>query len=191
MPAATNDLPYWEIRFDDSGGLTDDGGLRAAGSVRDLTDLYVFAHGWNNSEASARDLYRAMFGLLADDVRGSGARVGTVGVFWPSLVFPEDDPTAAPMTSATGQEVAEALHPAFAPVQRKALDKLGALVDARPDDPERLREAHQAIADLVTSPDLGAVEDAGEKAILTGSTAAVFGHFAGMTKTPGDAQGAG
>ncbi len=30
-----------------------------------ITDLFMLSHGWNNGVDSARDLYQAMFGLLA------------------------------------------------------------------------------------------------------------------------------
>jgi hypothetical protein len=43
----------------------------------------------------------------------------------------------------------------------------------------------------VTSPDLDAREDSGETAMLTQPTAAVFGHFAGMSRNRDDAQAAG
>ena len=53
-----------------------------------MTDLIVFSHGWNNSQATARKLYTAFFTTLAgqlDQARTDRpVKVGLVGVFWPS-----------------------------------------------------------------------------------------------------------
>jgi hypothetical protein len=186
-------LPYWEIRFDEKGQLADDGQLPAQLPDRHLSDLFVFCHGWNNSVSSARDLYQAMFTLLSQQVdeHAVGRPVGTVGVFWPSLVFPEDDPTAPPAAAQTGEQLAQALAPAFRPQQQQTLGKIGALLDSKPADSAKLREAHGLIRSLVSSPNLDSPEDSGEQAILTQPTAAVFGNFAGMSKTREDAQDLG
>ncbi|MGB9282056.1 MAG: hypothetical protein WCB57_18565 [Pseudonocardiaceae bacterium] len=186
-------LPYWEIRFDEKGTLVDDGQLPAELPGHQLSDLFIFCHGWNNSVASARDLYQAMFALLSEQIDAApGNRpAGAVGVFWPALVFPEDDPTAPPTAAPSGQQLAAALAPVFQPPQQQALAQIGQLLDTKPANSEKLREAHSLIRSLVTSPDLGAAEDAGEQAVLTQPTAAVFGHFAGMSKTQGDAQDVG
>jgi len=191
MATEIGGLPYWEIRFDEKGQLADDGQLPAQLPDRHLSDLFVFCHGWNNSLASARDLCQEMFFLLSQQVdeHAVGRPVGTVGVFWPSLVFPEDDPTAPPVTPPTGEQLAQALAPAFLPQQQQALNKIGELLDTKPADSAKLREAHGLIRSLVSSPNLDATEDSGEKTILTQPTAAVFGHFAGMSKTREDAQG--
>lgn len=179
------ELPYWEIRFDEQGSLVDDGQLPAQLPDRRLSDLFVFCYGWNNSVATARDLYQAMFTLLSEQVGGHavGRLVGTVGIFWPSLVFPEDDPTALPAAAPTGRQLAQALAPAFIPPRQQALGRIGELLDTKTAEPGKRREAHSLICSLVTSPHLDATEDSGEKAVLTQPTTAVFGHFAGMSKT--------
>jgi hypothetical protein len=186
-------LPYWEIRFDEKGQLVDDGQLPTQLPDRHLSDLFVFCHGWNNSLASARNLYQAMFTLLSKQVDDHAAcrPVGTVGVFWPSVVFPEDDPTAPPAAAPTGEQLAQALAPAFRPHQQQALGKIGELLETKPADFAKLQEAHGLIRSFVSSPNLDATEDSGEKAILTQPTAGVFGHFAGMSKTREDAQDLG
>ncbi|MGH3529203.1 MAG: hypothetical protein ACRDQ6_18115, partial [Pseudonocardiaceae bacterium] len=81
-------LPYWEIHFDEKGALVDDGQLPAELPGHQLSDLFIFCHGWNNSVASARDLYQAMFTLLSEQIGAApGSRqAGAVGVFWPALV---------------------------------------------------------------------------------------------------------
>ena len=82
----------------------------AAGGI---TDLFVFSHGWNNGVDSARDLYQAMFTLLADQLGAHKSTSAAVGVLWPSLLLPDDDPATAPPVPSTGAQLAAALAPAF------------------------------------------------------------------------------
>lgn len=186
-------LPYWEIHFDEKGTLVDDGQLPAELPGHQLADLFILCHGWNNSVASARDLYQAMFTLLSEQIDAAQVSrpAGAVGVLWPSLIFPEDDPTAPPAAVPSGQQLAAVLAPVFQPPQQQALGRIGELLDTKPADSGKLREAHCLIRSLVTSPDLGAAEDAGEQAVLTQPTATVFSHFANMSKTHGDAEDSG
>jgi hypothetical protein len=94
-------LPHWEVGFDEHGKASqaEVDTLLAELPGRDLTDLFVFAHGWNSDRGQARRLYRLYFeqvpGLLG---RGgaSSARVGTLGVVWPSKRWADEpEPTGA------------------------------------------------------------------------------------------------
>jgi hypothetical protein len=112
-------------------------------------------------------------------------RLGTsvaVGIIWPSLLFPDDDPATAPPTPSTGQQLAAALAPAF-PQQQQNVATLGQLLDQRPQDSASLEQFHTLASGLVTSPPL-TPEDAGPQAAITADTAAVFGNAAAMSKTP-------
>ena len=55
--------PHWEIGFDEQGkaaqGEVD--ALLAELPGKDLTDLFVFSHGWNNDRGQARRLYERYF----------------------------------------------------------------------------------------------------------------------------------
>jgi len=180
-------LPYCETRFDMGGGLTSDGGLPAAVHAPGTTDLFVFSHGWNSSEAGARSLYRRIFTRLSEQLGDRRAGCVAVGVFWPSLLFPEDDP-ATPDTPSTGRGLATALAPAF-PDAGSQLADMGELIDTQPQDAAQLVRFHRLASDLVTTAPL-APEDAGPGAAVTAPTSAVLGHAAAMTKTPdGDAEG--
>ena len=192
MARLIGNLPYWEIHFNQDGQLTEDGGLRAELEEGPVSELFIFSHGWNASEDSARDLSRALFCLLSDQAAKHAANrsgsIGTVALFWPSLLFPEDDPaTAGPggvQRPSSGTGLATALAPAFQqPSQRDALTRIGQLIDAKPQNPESLQECHDLIGRLVTSPDLGAAEDTGENAVVTRPAAEVFGQLAGMSKS--------
>jgi hypothetical protein len=185
-------LPYYELTFAADGALTADGGLPAAVSDGGITDIFVLSHGWNDGVTSARTLYEGMFTLLAKmlDSPGPGparASSAAVGVIWPSLLFPEDDPSA-PDTPSTGAQLAAALAPAF-PGQEQDLATMGTMLDQQPQDAAQLEKFHQLASGLVTTPPL-APEDAGPQAAITAETSAVFGHAASMAKTPAsNAQG--
>jgi hypothetical protein len=177
-------LPYYEVTFAADGTLTADGGLRAGAAAGGVTDLFILSHGWNDSTDSARSLYQGMFTLLAGMLGGRRATSAAVGVFWPSLLFPEDDP-ATPDTPSTGAQLAGALAPSF-PGKEQDLAAMGTMLDAQPQDAAQLQQFHQLASGLVTSPPL-APEDAGPQAAITGDTSAVFGHAAVMAKTPATA----
>ncbi|MDA4110026.1 alpha/beta hydrolase [Mycolicibacterium holsaticum] len=194
MPTISG-LPYYEVHFNADGTLNASvgnghGELRAAVSAGDIDELFVFAHGWNNGVESARDLYAAMFTLLAGQLGGDFSGSAVVGVFWPSLLFPDDDPATATPHPSTGAQIVTALAPAF-PDQQQDLATIGALLDEKPQDPDRLSEFQSLAANLVTTAPQGD-EDTGEAAMLDGDTATVIGQGVAMApKGDGDAQGIG
>ncbi len=181
-------LNYYELDFDADGTMKSDGGLPAAVQAPGMRDVFMLSHGWNSSADSARSMYQAMFTLLAGMIP---ERIGTsiaVGILWPSLLFPDDDPHTAPAVPSTGPQLAAALAPAF-PEQQEEVARLGQLLDQQPQDAAMLMEFHSLASGLVTSPSL-APEDSGEQAAITSDTATVFGHAAAMSKTPaGNAEG--
>jgi hypothetical protein len=74
-----NGLAYYEVDFNADGTLNTaagggDGGVPAAVAAGGITDVFVLSHGWNNGVDSARNLYQAMFSLLADQL---GAHAST------------------------------------------------------------------------------------------------------------------
>lgn len=188
-----NGLPYYEVVFDAAGQLdppSGDGDIRDAVKVGGITDVFVFSHGWNNGVDSARDLYQSMFTLIADQLGTRRTGCAAVGVLWPSLLFPDDDPQTAPPVPSTGSQLAAALAPAF-PDQQQNLSTLGQLLDTQPQQGAKLTEFHTLATGLVTTPGQGE-EDDGPAALLTSNPAAVLGHAAAMAPTPvGDAQGIG
>src|ERR1700761_1931346 len=190
-----NGLAYYEVDFNADGSLNTangggDGGLPAAVAAGGITDLFVLSHGWNNGVDSARDLYVAMFGLLAAQLGTHLSSSAAVGVIWPSLLFPDDDPATAPAVPSAGPCVAKSLTPSF-PGQRQQLDTMGQLLDQQPQDPTKLTQFHQLVNGLVTTKPQG-VEDTGEAALLTADTATAFGHAAAMAPhATSSAQGIG
>src|SRR5215472_15046820 len=106
-------LNYYELDFNADGTLSSDGGLPAAVQAGGIRDVFVLSHGWNNGVDSARSLYQAMFTLLAGMIPGRLSTSCAVGIVWPSLLFPNDDPTTAKPIPSTGQQIAAAIAPAF------------------------------------------------------------------------------
>src|SRR5262245_53863723 len=90
MTESIGTLPFWQLTFDAEGD-SDPAAIKTfideIGS-EGVTDLFVFSHGWNNSQPTARKLYKAWFGTLADQLADANTtrpvKVGLVGVFWPS-----------------------------------------------------------------------------------------------------------
>ena len=65
-------LPFWEMHFDENGNakhFMDDVGTG-------VTDLFVFAHGWNNDFNDAKDLYTRYFEVMADVLIAHGGKPG-------------------------------------------------------------------------------------------------------------------
>ncbi|MCX5450808.1 serine-threonine protein kinase [Streptomyces nigrescens] len=211
MKEPVKDIRYWEIKFSKEGTLLDDSGLAEeicpAGDGRgESTDLLVFSHGWNASEESARGLYREMFSLMADILPPERREsVGFVGIFWPSLLFPEDEPAAdgPPVNTASaaqrldirgatsptrhhssGTDIATALKPAFVG-QEKTLDEIARLLDSRPQDPNQLSQFHELVKRLVTTSN-DAAEDTGEETIITRGTRDVLNAMADLAPTADD-----
>ena len=74
-------LPFWELTFDADGdpdGAQRDAFLAEVGS-RGVTDVIVFAHGWNNDPRIANELFTRFFTVLAGQVPAAVARAGRAG----------------------------------------------------------------------------------------------------------------
>ena len=207
-------MDHWEVGFDERGQASqaDVDKLLRELPGKDLTDLFVFAHGWNNDRRQARRLYDLYFdqvpGLLARD--GSAARVGSLGVVWPSKRWADEpEPTAgADGGGAVGLGVGEGadagpppsdpvlvedLKDVFEGTERQAaLDELARLLEERPEDPAALARFQALMKELATESDAGpAGEDQGELALLTDDPEEVFGRFADAVPQTGEGGAAG
>ncbi|HYO03413.1 MAG TPA: serine/threonine protein kinase [Mycobacterium sp.] len=189
-------LPYYEVVFNADGTLNttdhqEHPGLQAAVAAGGITDVFVFSHGWNNGVDSARTLYAGMFSLLQDQLGSHLNSSAFVGVLWPSLLFPDDDPTTPKeVVPSSGRQLVAAIAPAM-PEQQSQLDTIGQLLDDKPQDEDKLAEFHSLTVGLVTTPPQ-ADEDAGESTLLTAEPSTALGHAATMApKASSDAQGVG
>jgi hypothetical protein len=160
--------PYWEIQFDKDGHT--DAGTRATLldeiSGAGITDLVVMSHGWNSSADQARQLYQRWFGMLPPLIPpASGSKVGTLGVLWPAMLWP-DDPVPAALAGAGGAAgLAAAPQDAGSPGapvaaltnvypgqdQHQILNELAGLLDAQPSDPSSLSRFHDLMAQLAAT----------------------------------------
>jgi len=205
-------LPHWEVGFDEQGKADQGevGALLAELPGRDLTDLFVFAHGWNNDRRQARRLYQLFFaqvpGLLAQ-AGGPSARVGTLGVVWPSKRWADEpEPTgggggAAGLGETLSTEAAEVSDQALVADLKEVfpgegrgetLDELARLLEQRPEDPAALARFQTLMAELAGEADAEpAGEDQGEQALLEDDPEEVFGRFADAVPQVGGGGAAG
>ncbi|WP_351224390.1 serine-threonine protein kinase [Streptomyces sp. NPDC002133] len=136
--------PYREITFDADGDVN--AAQREALGRLEVTDLVMFAHGWNNSRSLATRFYARFFapfpGLLPP-----GTRVGYTGVVWPSMMF-TDEPI--PDFGALA-----GVFPGREPV----LGRLATLLGEEPESRAAFAEFGSLVRELVEVPEEGLVGD--------------------------------
>jgi len=108
MTDAIGGVPFWDVTFDDDGDPDTRTTDALVAETGDLTDLYVFSHGWNNDPRTARALYDGFLGLLAQqlhaDPRGTA---GFAGVYWPAKRWSDEPiPDFTPVAAAGAGGVA-------------------------------------------------------------------------------------
>ncbi|MFJ9587691.1 serine-threonine protein kinase [Streptomyces acidicola] len=153
--------PYWELAFDADGDV--DGRQRdrllAETGQRGVRDLVVFAHGWNNDRSGATRLYSRFFEPFP--ALAPRARLGYVGVLWPSMRFSDEPIPDLPRSvtdgvsgvSATARPVLDkgtrhALLEVF-PGRATIVDQLARLLDQQPDETASLAEFGRLVRLLV------------------------------------------
>ncbi|MEU9099080.1 serine-threonine protein kinase [Streptomyces sp. NPDC048361] len=147
--------PYREITFDADGDA--DPAERAALTGVDATDLVLFAHGWNNTPTTARNLYRAFFAVFPPLLTAApGVRLAYGGVTWPSIRFTDesipDFPHALAQTADPGLDTAtvSALK-GFFPGQDAAVDTIAGYLREQPDSEAAFTDFGRLTRQLVTS----------------------------------------
>ncbi|MFM9456093.1 serine-threonine protein kinase [Streptomyces europaeiscabiei] len=147
--------PYWELTFDADGDVDTGQRDRLLDGVRrrGVVDLVVFAHGWNSDRSGATRLYSrflAPFPALAPH-----AKLGYVGVLWPSMRFSDEPipdlepvPAVAPSRPALDKNTRHALVEVF-PGRATVVEQLARLLDQRPDEGASLEEYGRLVRLLV------------------------------------------
>ncbi|WP_432170615.1 serine-threonine protein kinase [Streptomyces sp. 1222.5] len=183
--------PYWELTFDADGDVDGPERDRLTAQVMDrgVRDLVVFAHGWNNDRSGATALYRRFFAPVPE--LAPRARLGYVGVIWPSMRF-SDEPIPDFPRSVAAEEAGAAPRPALDKDTRRALletfpdrttvvDRLARMLDERPGGEAGLTEFGRLVRLLVDEGRRGATDtdEEGEPAVFTLDPAGVCEELAG------------
>ncbi|MEU2063359.1 serine-threonine protein kinase [Streptomyces sp. NPDC013455] len=183
--------PYWELTFDADGDVDGPARDRLLTQVADrgVRDLVVFAHGWNNDRSGATALYRRFFAPFPG--LAPKARLGYVGVFWPSMRF-SDEPIPDFPRSAAAVEAEREPRPALDKETRRALvetfpdratvtDRLARMLDERPDGEAGLPEFGRMVRLLLDAdrrPGVADTDEPGEPAVFGGDPVTVCERFA-------------
>ncbi|MET7428876.1 serine-threonine protein kinase [Streptomyces flaveolus] len=168
----TGVTPYWELTFDADGDADGHERDRLLTQVTEhgVRDLIVFSHGWNNDRSGATALYRRFFAPVPK--LAPKARLGYVGVIWPSMRF-SDEPIPDFPRSVAAVEAGAAPRPALDKDTRRALleafpgrttvlDQLARMLDDRPGGTEGLTEFGRLVRLLLDDDRPGVVADTDE-----------------------------
>jgi hypothetical protein len=185
-------LPFWRIAFDRAGSVhgLEESAFIDESAAAGVTDLLIFSHGWNNDAPTASRLYENFFALVPPllDGRADPERtVGLVGVYWPSMRWPDEVGTdATGVTAAVDLAAGSSAAAAFAPVQQFAappppsaamrallqdafpaadpaqIADLLTLLETRPDDESELRRLRDLLRSIAASGQAESVGDDGE-----------------------------
>ncbi|MGW0825702.1 serine-threonine protein kinase [Streptomyces sp. NPDC002845] len=199
--------PYWELTFDADGDVDARQRERLVTGVgqRSVRDLVVFAHGWNNDRSIATGLYRRFFEPFPS--LAPRARLGYVGVLWPSMRFSDEPiPDFKPSLAAAparrpvlDKGTRHALLEVF-PGRAVVVEQMARLLDQRPDEAASLEEFGRLVRLLVEvrpqGPQAAFAADTlaegtpeSDPEMLFGDTAQVCGEFAAAladAESPGE-----
>ncbi|MGW2823387.1 serine-threonine protein kinase [Streptomyces sp. NPDC001443] len=148
--------PYWELTFDADGDVSgpERDRLLTEAPRRGVRDLVVFAHGWNNDRSGATRLYSSFFAPFPQ--LAPTARIGYVGVVWPSMRFcdepipdfPRPAAAEAPRRPALDKDTRHALLETF-PGRGILVEQLARLLEQRPREEAELTEFGRLVRLLV------------------------------------------
>ncbi|WP_043681480.1 hypothetical protein [Streptomyces xylophagus] len=191
--------PYWELTFDADGDVDQGERDRLLSEVRQrgVGDLIVFSHGWNNQRAGATRLYSSFFAPIPK--LAPKARIGYVGVIWPSMAFPDQSIPNFPRSAMTANE--QTAPPALDDDTRRALldtfpgkapviDRISRMLDQHTGTDAELEEFGRLVRTLVEVVPSGpqaafaadtlaaGVPQCEPRMLAAGRTAEVCGQFA-------------
>jgi hypothetical protein len=148
--------PYWELTFDADGDPDTGRRDRLLAEVvdRGVRDLVVFSHGWNSDRSGATRLYSRFFAPFPQ--LAPTARLGYVGVVWPSMRFSDEPIPDFPRSVAAempprpvlDKDTRHALLETF-PGRATVIDQLSRLLDQQPPEEAELEEFGRLVRMLV------------------------------------------
>ncbi|MDN0195991.1 serine-threonine protein kinase [Streptomyces sp. S.PNR 29] len=144
--------PYWELTFDADGDADVRGRDRLLAGVADrgVRDLVVLAHGWNSDRSGATRLCSRFFAPFPDLV--PAARIGYVGVVWPSMRFSDEPIPDFPRSVTAGtsrrpaldKDTRHALLEAF-PGRAVMIEQIARLLEQQPREEAELEEFRRLV----------------------------------------------
>ncbi|MFI9255385.1 serine-threonine protein kinase [Streptomyces sp. NPDC053069] len=182
--------PYWELTFDADGDVEGPECDRLLAQVTEhgVRDLIVFAHGWNNDRSGATALYRRFYAPVP--ALAPRARLGYVGVIWPSMRFSDEPipdfpkPVAAVAAEtapgpALDKDTRRALLETF-PGRAPVIDQLVRMLDEPSRGAGGLPEFGRLVRLLVDAEPPGVADtgEEGEPAVFTEDPATACDAFA-------------
>lgn len=181
MAEMLHGFPFWLLTFEKNGQPTDFSAIDTLVSEvasQEISDLFIFSHGWNNDKTTALALYNGFFaemrkvmddGTLAK--KKPSARIGLAGVVWPSILWPDDEESASmravvspgagggaasltggpatPAAQATPRQVNAELKKAYDAPQQALIDELTSLLEKQPSTTAALDEFQAKLAQLL------------------------------------------
>jgi hypothetical protein len=183
MAEMLHDFPFWVLTFEKNGRPTDAGAINTfVGELasQNISDLFVFSHGWNNDRTTALKLYDRFFAeirkIIDDETlpkKKPAARIGVVGIVWPSILWPDDEENASmqevvtfsgrggaaslaggpptPVAQATPQRINAELKKGYDAQQQSLIDELTSLLEDQPSTSAALEEFRAKLAQLLGS----------------------------------------
>ncbi|WP_329215828.1 serine-threonine protein kinase [Streptomyces sp. NBC_01485] len=148
--------PYWALTFDADGDV--DGGQRdrllTEVKRRGVRDLLLFSHGWNCDRSAATRLCSRFFAPVP--ALAPAAKIGYVGVVWPSMRFSDEPIPDFPHSAATDPTPRTALdedtrHDLLEtfPGRATVIDQIARMLEQRPPGRAELEEFGRLVRLLV------------------------------------------
>ena len=153
MPVVANlsGFPCYEVQFKKDGSMNDGADLDGPVAFikdKEITDLFVISHGWNNDMKDARALYKNFFAVMRKALDGGqaplekGRKFGVLAILWPSKRFTEQALIPSGAAAASSK--------ANAKLVKEHIDSLKGFFDA-PGADLALEKAKELVLDLEDS----------------------------------------
>ena len=215
MTDKLQDFPFWLLAFDKQGAPEDAVAidrLIADLNVQKITDLFIFSHGWNNDRPAALALYDRFFSevrkvLETTPPKTSGTRIGVAGIFWPSILWPDDADSASvshvmtgggggvalgggppvPPAQATPKQIRDELRKGYDDThQLRLLDELTGMLETQPKTEAALKDFRSKLGEFLKSEAGGSLDSKDADSAESGIAALNDQKWRGLLEALGD-----